>query len=156
MFIKGLAHQGLLNSYNIERLPVVKDMLMRTTDLFKETMAKTADTSPVVQSGLFRQLGVNYRWSPIVVDEQPGDTSSDQELAAYLPEDKSVLRAGDRASDAPQLVPYGAAVTAPTSLFEFFKPTRHAILLFNPSAEQVHDVVTSLRLKLPLLFNLAT
>lgn len=143
---KGIAKPKLLDSYNNERHPVVKDMLIRTMDLFDSQFSKEnmdAPLKPPVHTGLFRQLGVNYRWSDIVVDDQPGG-SSDKVRAAYLPEDKTILRAGDRAPEAPELMPCNDPSAKPTSLFALYKPTYHTVLLFDPTADQVKAVASSL------------
>lgn len=134
---KSLAHPSLLDSYNAERLPVVQAMLQRTTAILEKTVtykAGGADTSFINRPKALHQLGVNYRWSPIVVDEQP--LSENEEVtAAYRPEDHTVLHAGDRAPDSPALKVVHSikdldSTATTTSLFSIFKPTRHTVLFF--------------------------
>ncbi|KAI0821141.1 monooxygenase [Irpex lacteus] len=141
---KGLASPPLLDTYHEERHPVAKDMLARTTSTLDELidMGAKKDMSPVTQGILFKQLKVNYRWSSIVVDQQPRDVGSDQ-MAAYLPQEDTELRAGDRAPDAPGLVPLQSGTldrNAATSLFDIFCPTYHTLLLFEPAEGLVGGV----------------
>ncbi len=83
------------------------------------------------------QLGVNYRLSDIVVDEQPALNDDQIFSAAYKPEDATVLRAGDRAPDAPGLswieakgINVFGLVGESIALFDVFKPTQHTALVF--------------------------
>lgn len=111
---------------------------MHATAAYK---AGSDNTSHVRREKALHQLGVNYRWSEIVVDEQEKvpDVS-----AAYGTEDPSVLRAGDRAPDAPGLVVVGGEEEgATTALFSIYKPTQHTALLFCSSAD-VNEVKTIL------------
>jgi hypothetical protein len=99
-------------------------------------------TAPGVWPSLYKQLGVNYRWSSIIVDEQPNNAIH-EEMPAYLPQDNIELRAGDRAPDASNLVPLNSAGSASTSLFRIFRPTLHTIMLVNPTADQLSAVVSA-------------
>jgi hypothetical protein len=75
LVINQKAPLSLLSSYSEERLPVIAEMLQRTTGLYQKSYA-TNDS--VLRVGWFRyqtqtalhMLGVNYRWSPIVIDER--------------------------------------------------------------------------------------
>lgn len=138
LVLKHLAPTSLLTSYSDERLPVVKDMLFRTTALLDQTVAfraGDADASFMRRPKTLHQLGVNYRWSAIVVDEQPGAQEAKAVSAAYREEDPTVLRAGDRAPDAPGLAILGE--TSSTSFFSIFKPTHHTALLFTSDVANV-------------------
>ena len=71
---KGLADSSLLESYTTERLPVITEMLGRTTAILNKTITFKTDSeeeNPFVRPKILHQLGVNCRWSPILVDEQP-------------------------------------------------------------------------------------
>lgn len=131
--LKYNAPTSLLESYSSERLPVVKDMLERTSVLLQQTVdykANGSDAAFITRPTILHQLGVNYRWSEIVVDEQPSaEEGAEGATAAYRLEDPTILRAGDRAPDSPGLtvVSGGSGIT---SLFEVFKPHRHTALLF--------------------------
>ncbi|KAJ6542794.1 FAD binding domain-containing protein [Mycena capillaripes] len=116
----------ILSSFNVERLPVVAQMLHATSALYTHVKA----------SGWFRwrntaleMYGVNYRYSPIVLEERD-TTPQDQETMmarAYQGyEGMGTLRAGDRAPEAPGLVREGAE----TSLFTLFQPSMHTVLIF--------------------------
>ncbi|KAI0090685.1 monooxygenase [Irpex rosettiformis] len=147
---KGLASPSLLDTYNEERHPVAKEMLIRTTNALDQMNGKhNTDKTPITQGTLLKQLSINYRWSSAVVDQQPRGPHTEL-LAPYLPQGNKELRAGDRAPNAPNLVPLRSGTpdnSTSTSLFDLFHATHHTLLLFDPSAEQIKaldSVTTSL------------
>ncbi|KAA1469846.1 hypothetical protein DENSPDRAFT_646738 [Dentipellis sp. KUC8613] len=134
---KGLASGKLLDSYNEERLPVIKEMLLRTTAILDDTIAtsKTKGGATWKRSTKMNQLSIHYRWSPIVVDEEVEKLHlTDKEQAeaetgsTYDVQDGDRLRAGDRAPDAPGLVDVRTGETK--RLFDIFGPAWHTILIF--------------------------
>ena len=121
-------------------------MLGRTTAVLNQTIQKQegpADPTSGVRPRILHQLGVNCRWSPIVVDEQP-EAQDVKNAGAYLAEDPTVLYAGDRAPEAPCLLVAGAAAAEATSLFSVFGPTHHTVLLFATAAEDTALVLREL------------
>ncbi|KAH9910888.1 FAD binding domain-containing protein [Epithele typhae] len=112
---KGLATADLLTSYHTERHPIAAEVIRISSSLYVQTVATSAEdiNVPVTaeeskKGGLIRwrvaglsQLEINYRWSPVV-------------------------RAGDRAPEAPGLVD---AAGKATSLFAIFKPDAHTVLV---------------------------
>lgn len=121
-----------------------------TSEIMNKTIAfKTGEEATFARRPqALHQLGVNYRLSDIVIDEQPALNDDQIFSAAYKPEDATVLRAGDRAPDAPALLRIEAKdinvsglVGESIALFDVFKPTRHTALVFlagssNPAAIQ--------------------
>ncbi|KAI0777120.1 FAD binding domain-containing protein [Irpex lacteus] len=147
-----VANPSLLDTYNEERHPVAKEMLVRTSKTFNEMFKKGGASGDIdskenegggpVQinmSTIFKQLRVNYRWSSIVVDQlHPTDTDRPGEAPAYLSDEDKELCAGDRAPDAPGLRILSANAKEDSgkgmkSLFDIFAPTRHTLLLFTGS-----------------------
>ncbi|KAL1726739.1 FAD binding domain-containing protein [Schizophyllum commune] len=130
LVVKNLAPLNLLQSYSSERVPVIRDMLRRTTQLLNTTM-RPGDKDPNEgwqRGGALFQLRINYRWSEIVLDERRGreDEAEDERESAYVG-GKGVC-AGDRAPDAP--------VEGPVSrLFDLFKLPRHVALVFSEAGE---------------------
>jgi hypothetical protein len=128
----------LLDSYETERIPVVRDMLFRTTDILKQVKTYRADGADsndvrhVRRPQILFQLGVNYRWSSIVVDEQPKEEGEEEVSAAYGSQNSNTLRAGDRAPNSPGLIGEDKK-----TLFDIFRPTRHTVLLFSHDQETV-------------------
>jgi len=115
---------SLLDSYTFERLPVISEMLSQTTALLNQTLqAKEGDIKPWARGGVLKQLGVNYRGSPIVLDER---TTEDIKGSPYSNEDGRIC-AGDRSPDAPGLVNSSGKQTR---LFDIFKPWLHTVLIF--------------------------
>ncbi|TFY75539.1 hypothetical protein EWM64_g8472 [Hericium alpestre] len=141
---KGLATPALLDSYTTERLPVIKEMLQQTTALLNKTFdtkrLKDSGPSPWQRPAALNQLGVHYRWSPIVIDErvqalqvQDGMQAEAQNSSTYIAADSESLRAGDRAHDAPGLVDLRTENT--TRLFDIFRTNCHTVLIFTDGAE---------------------
>lgn len=161
---RNLAPESLLQTYTEERAPVVAAMLNQITLLLKENWAgKTGAPLPSPggvsawkHNGGVLQLGVNCRWSSVVVDEQQPDTDPlDDEFDDFdfgegedEEEDDSFntfvdrpLSAGDRAPDSPGLVvlkhptadkPPADACT--TSLFRTFLASHHTVLIFSDAS----------------------
>lgn len=121
-------------------------MLQITTDLFKKTFyglstgkVLTNDQSPETRSAFFRdrklfQLEVNYRWSPIVIDERFCE-GEESKYGAYGAEGHD-LRAGDRAPDAPGLTQLFAKGehSSVSRFFDLFRPSLHTALVFCPDS----------------------
>ena len=119
-------------------------MLGRTNALLDESI-RFKSTSQV-RPKILHQLGVNCRWSPILIDEQP-EAKEVAYAGAYLDEDPSVLYAGDRAPDAPVIVhgPDEAAGTNTTTLFKIFGPTQHTVLVFLAATVEMQSLHDTLR-----------
>ncbi|KAI6033339.1 FAD binding domain-containing protein [Pisolithus marmoratus] len=162
---KGFSPASLLDTYTAERLPVIAEMLGYTTEMhnvmFDEsgadhTQPSTADdndNSKNVESNLERgmrrgknmyMLGVNYCTSPIVID----DSGVPAVQNAYGEIQEGILRASDRAPNAPGLVPilsYSCTLSnipsgsqsngmaADTRMFDLFASTYHTVIIFTPT-----------------------
>lgn len=104
-------------------------MLDKTSLLYNRAFAPNpAGDGRIFERGReVNQLGVNYRASPIVVDDF---LPKDSEGIAVDPYGKGVevgpIRAGDRAPDSPGLV----SSSGTKSLFDVFGATSHTILVF--------------------------
>ena len=152
--IKGLSPPSLLETYTEERLPVVAEMLDLTTKILKATIDKPGSEEGWRRRGNLNQLGVNYRWSSIVVDQNTDSSagpSGREAHSAYDAEADGVLRAGDRAPDAPGLVKVNfdnQKSSESTRLFELLSPTYHTILIFAEAADSdVHATLQTLQAK---------
>ncbi|KAJ7182526.1 FAD binding domain-containing protein [Mycena crocata] len=140
----GSAPMKLLDSYTAERLPVIQEMLAKTTGLLNGTISSVAtgkDTSPWMRGGPLLMLGVNYRWSPIVVDEQ----EQGKERAATEPTDAYGthcigLRAGDRAPDATGLKDLHSGEFG-VRLFDVLDATRHTVVVFSVDPAHCNAIV---------------
>ncbi|KAG2011728.1 pentachlorophenol 4-monooxygenase [Coprinopsis cinerea AmutBmut pab1-1] len=146
---KGFAKPTLLRSYTEERIPVIAEMLDQTTKLLNKTF-KEKDESPWTQGGSLLQLGVNYRWSPIVLDERKAfeiqkEAAEDallEDFDFYEEEEKMEpygndydgrLRAGDRAPDSTGLLQADRSklfTRKSSSLFQIFSVSHHTALIF--------------------------
>ena len=141
--IKGLSPPSLLDTYTEERLPVVAEMLDLTTKILEATIDRPGDRAGWRRSGNLDQLGVNYRWSSIVVDQSTESSTgpgAKEAHSAYDVEAGGPLRAGDRAPDAPGLVKVNLdnqKSSESTRLFKLLSPTYHTVLIF-AEAVDVH------------------
>ncbi|EMD33646.1 hypothetical protein CERSUDRAFT_117754 [Gelatoporia subvermispora B] len=147
---KGLATPALLASYNEERLPVIAAMLKKSGELLTKTFkAKAGDTTPWQRGGALMQLGVNYRWSSIVVDEWAGaEDVPEKPVDAYGGAGaEGIVRGGDRAPDAPglQKIKGPDALGDVTSLFSIFSAAYHTVLVLTSSAEEASTVLAGLK-----------
>ncbi|CCM01288.1 uncharacterized protein FIBRA_03337 [Fibroporia radiculosa] len=147
---KGLAAPSLLATYSEERIPVIRHMLGETTRIYNRTLnpARENDSPNMGWKSRvhLKQLGINCRWSSIVVDERHSSTSEEERepLDAYSGD--GILRAGDRAPDAPGLVGASASTNAETtSLFRVFKPSHHTVLLFSAEPTKVAPALDALK-----------
>jgi len=151
---KGIATPSLLDSYTEERLPVIAEMLKKSTELYNVAARAQSDGTysekAWYRGGELHMLGVNYRWSSIVADERtlkeetPGDPYG--VLASGVCD---VVRAGERAPDAPGLIVLRPGVgTGPqqetTSLFNIFGPSYHTALIFSDGTEKAEQMVSHL------------
>ncbi|KAJ7890609.1 hypothetical protein B0H14DRAFT_3105362 [Mycena olivaceomarginata] len=152
---RNLAPESLLQTYTEERAPVVAAMLNQITLLLKENWAGKTGAPPPSPGGVSAwkhnggvlQLGVNYRWSSIVVDEQQPDTDplddefddfdfgegEDEEDDSFNTFVDRPLSAGDRAPDSPW-ARHEAPANAPTSLFRTFLASHHTVLIFSDAS----------------------
>jgi hypothetical protein len=132
---KGLSSPSLLDTYNEERVPVVAQMLKISTALLKKAIANTQDEEAWNRSGNIKQLGVNYRWSSIVIDDdlEKKHEGAQGALQSTYDVGNGAVRAGDRAPDASGMMKagdYSDGVGPETRLFKLFSPGRHTVLVF--------------------------
>ncbi|EIW78235.1 hypothetical protein CONPUDRAFT_167288 [Coniophora puteana RWD-64-598 SS2] len=136
---KGISPLSFLETYTAERLPVIAQMLNITTAILDKTIGPNRGPveSAMERGRILFMLGVNYRTSPIVLDEFSAGIPP---VPAYQLDRSDELVAGDRAPDAPGLVEGSATVR----LFDIFKPTHHTVLVFAPDVQVAADIVKSL------------
>jgi hypothetical protein len=154
LVVKKLSPRSLLSTYETERMPPIKEMLKLTTNLHTQSMSDrdlaSNDTSQSVNPGfvrehVFTQLGRNYQWSEIVLDERldrkKNVNGGNNVYTPYGNEDEPI-QAGDRAPDAPNLVlvPVAeGAVPTTTTLSDLLTPFAHTARVFelpeSPPAE---------------------
>ncbi|EED83918.1 hypothetical monooxygenase [Postia placenta Mad-698-R] len=148
------APQSLLDTYTEERLPVIAHMLKQTTNLFKTTRNPAAHGGDASQAWTrprdMKMLGVNYRWSSIVLNERHPQEVTEKDkhlLDAYGADASGGLHAGDRAPDAPglALVEEGNVGSETTSLFRIFSSTRHTVLIFSSDGDEIAAVLKSVQ-----------
>lgn len=151
---KGAAAPALLDSYTQERVPVIAEMLRLSSRLFNNFLLdKTGGPDPAAvwrRGGDLHQFGVNYRWSPIVIDERSPKDTTPIDPYGHNRSPTDIVRAGDRAPDAPGLVVLSSAerqVHGITSLFTHFGISHHTVLIFSggEGTSKATDVLSALR-----------
>ncbi|KAI6018083.1 FAD binding domain-containing protein [Pisolithus microcarpus] len=130
---KGLSPASLLDTYTTERLRVIAEMLGLTTQIHKQIIGSDLERAMRRRKNVY-MLGMNYRSSPIVVDEFVSTPGGSVSHSAYREMQEGVLQAGDRALDAPNLVSVIApSMAGSTRMFDIFASTHHTIIIFAPS-----------------------
>lgn len=119
--VQGAAADGLLASYHAERHPVGEEVVGRTVRHARAGIEADPD-DPAVVIRREAQLLVNYRTSPLVVDDADGGAGSGP-------------RPGDRAPDCRGL--QRSAVNHPQRLFGLFADPDHTLLLYADDAAQL-------------------
>ncbi|KAJ8093956.1 hypothetical protein PM082_009839 [Marasmius tenuissimus] len=139
---KGLAPQSLLDSYSLERLPIIATMLEKTTRLMHKTFQKASGNGTdgwTRRDTELAQFGVNYRGSSLLVDERY--TDADEPVDPYRSGLDGSAHAGDRAPSAPGLILSRSAEATTCGLYDFFDMTSHAIVVFSrPDSPLVDEV----------------
>jgi len=147
LVLKGFASPELLTSYNVERLPVIAQMLHATTALYTHTVIEKNFDAPEKEktenekaTGWYRwrntaleMYGINYRYSDLVLeqrDTKPRDQTDALARAYAGYEGLGTLCAGDRAPEASGLVIDGKD----TSLFKLLTLSKHTVLIFTDFA----------------------
>lgn len=152
---RGVASPSLLDSYNDERPPIIAEMLKLSSMLFNNfVQAKAGGTerqNAWKRGGDLHQFGVNYRWSPIVLDERTPKEDKPVDPYASSGSPTGIVRAGERAPDAPGLVILAAkggfnAAHPTTSLFSLFGASHHTVVIFGDGTVQVQvqEVIAAL------------
>lgn len=131
-----MAGPKLLESYNDERLPVIAEMLRQTAGLYVGAFGKESERvepfSDWARNRALFMLGINYRWSNIILDEREQSTLDPDTLKAHSYGGyENVIHAGDRAPEAPGLLRVDSGKIV--SLFDLLNPTQHTVLIFAPS-----------------------
>ncbi|KAK0463588.1 FAD binding domain-containing protein [Desarmillaria tabescens] len=131
--------------HSLSAYPVVASMLDKTTALLNKTFARTPDNFDGWKRGYeLRQFGVNYRGSPVIVDETQTDCS--EEVDPYRSGNDGTVRGGDRAPDAPGLISLGQPADKYSStLFDVFGPTHHTLLHFSDDKEKQTAILDSVK-----------
>lgn len=158
LVLKGQAPPLLLDSYELERMPIITEMLEISTSLHNAMLQQLvqqvqskalADAAEATKSDnvyyrdwrLF-QLDLNYRHSPIVLDDRYAHNAG--EKAVVYGVEGHDIRGGDRAPDAPGLVSVaGATDEKPLRLFELFNPALHTVLILSSDSTEASTLAQS-------------
>jgi len=117
-------------------------MLELTTSILNQEMAMGDFLAPRLNPKLF-MLGINCRFSSIVLDEFTPPVEG-RPINAYGVLDEGHLEAGDRAPDAPRLLPIRPENSDLTTLFSLYRPWYHTVLVFAPGATDATPILAAL------------
>lgn len=120
-------------------------MLSASTSLLN-ALERRADDAAWTRGRVLKMLGINYRWSSVVVDERTAKPA--EPVDVYGGEGGGELRAGDRAPDAPALQFVGRLEDkkeGTLTLFGIFHPTYHTVLVFASDAGYVLTVLEEVK-----------
>ena len=140
--IKAQSPPSLLASYTAERLPIIQAMLNKTRELHYRTVAADANEDVWKRGESLTMLGINYRFSPIVLDTVH---KVDNNATSDPYETSGEVCAGDRAPDAPELRILKGGPGDEPSLYKIFSYTRHTALLFIRDANIARSIVDQLK-----------
>ena len=143
---KGYASAALLDSYQEERLPIIAEMLGKTTEIFNKTMERRGDPTLSVVGGNtdMTQLGVNYRGSSIIGEDDIRDTTL--KVSGYNKDSETAACPGDRAPEVPSLI-NATGEDKQETLFNIFSPTYHSVLVFAKKYEEYSALALSAIIK---------
>ncbi|KAG2011730.1 pentachlorophenol 4-monooxygenase [Coprinopsis cinerea AmutBmut pab1-1] len=132
LVVKGLASSELLESYTEERIPVVAEMLNLSTEYLDKALNQCpGEGGEWSRDGALHQLGINYRWSSIVLSDS--GCKKTPPIDSYGRVATDVLQPGDRAPDSSGicLVETRAAIPLVISrLSDVYKTTHHTVVIF--------------------------
>jgi hypothetical protein len=134
LVLKNLSPPSILDTYSQERLPIIASMLNITTEIYNKSSARGFIRGNDWGYEL-RQFGVNYRGSPLIVDEIHDDGIEVASIDHYRAGEDGFVHAGDRAPEASDLVPVvqpasSGQTTGTTRFFDIFRPQKHTVLIF--------------------------
>jgi len=140
---KGYSSPSLLDTYGEERLPVIAEMLGKTTELFNQAKVSGGE---IKRGSELRQLAVNYRGSSIVYEDDVKVAT--EKGIGYNTSSETDARPGDRAPGAPGLKVVNEKEEKNIIIHDVFSADRHTVLLFskvkNMDFKPVLDVLQGL------------
>jgi FAD binding domain len=134
---KGYASVALLDTYQEERLPIIAEMLGKTTELFNKSMERNGDTTVSLSKFEMTQLGVNYRGSSIIGEDDIRGTTTTVKVSGYNRDSETAACPGDRAPQVPSLInATGVHKRETVTLFDIFSASHHSVLVFAKKYEE--------------------
>ena len=107
-------------------------MLNKTTELFDKVLEKRGAINQAERVGM-SQLGVNYRGSSIIGEDDIRDTTP--KVSGYNKDSETAACPGDRAPEVPSLIDTTGEHKTKT-LFDIFSPSYHSVLVFTKKYDE--------------------
>ena len=130
---KGHASAALLDSYQEERLPIIAEMLGKTTGMFNNMMEQRGDFSAILRNPDISQLGVSYRGSSIIGEDNVRNATL--KVSGYNKDGETAACPGDRAPEIPSLI-NATGEHEHKTLFGILSPSHHSVLAFAKKYEE--------------------
>ena len=131
--LKGYASSALLDTYQEERLPIIAEMLNKTTELYNQMKTSGGQMMAERRGTDMSQLGVTYRGSSIIGEDEICDTMP--KVSGYNKDSETAACPGDRAPEVPSLINATDEHKRET-LFSIFSPSHHSVLVFAKKYEE--------------------
>ena len=129
----GYAPTALLDTYQEERLPIIAEMLNKTTVLFNKMADGEGGRTRVGRDDL-SQLGVSYRGSSIIGEDSIRNATL--KVSGYNKDSENAACPGDRAPEVPSLIHATGEHKRETRLFDIFSPSHHSVVVFAKKYEE--------------------
>ena len=108
-------------------------MLGKTTEIFNKVLEKRGDFSEILRNVDTSQLGVSYRGSSIIGEDNICDTTL--KVSGYNKDGATAACPGDRAPEVPSLI-NATGEHKHETLFGILSPSHHSILVFTKKHEE--------------------
>lgn len=130
--LKGYASSALLDTYQEERLPIIAEMLNKTTELYNQMKTSGGQMMAERRGTDMSQLGVTYRGSSIIGEDEICDTMP--KVSGYNKDSETAACPGDRAPEIPLLI--NTSGSSHETLFGILSPSHHSVLVFAEKYEE--------------------
>ena len=128
-------------------MPIIAEMLDKTTEFFNRVIETKGDFSRVGRDTDLAQLGVTYRGSSIIGEDDICDTTL--KFSGYNKKSETAACPGDRAPEIPSLITTTGENEVKT-LFDILSPSHHSVLVFTKKYEaQLSLALSSVINRLP-------
>ena len=99
-------------------------------------MERSGDTTISLSGFEMTQLGVNYRGSSIIGEDDIRDTTTTVQVSGYNRDSETAACPGDRAPQIPSLI-NAKGEHNPETLFDILSPSHHTVLVFAKKYEEI-------------------
>ena len=114
-------------------MPIIAEMLGKTTEIFNKVLEKRGDLSLILRNADISQLGVSYRGSSIIGEDNICHTTL--KVPGYNKDSATAACPGDRAPEVPSLI-NATGERKHETIFGILSPSHHSILVLTKKPEE--------------------